>query len=153
MLLSHRYCHSQDFQRANSGPDRASGNEAAPLPRPNPWYPLVKGRLNYCRTLRTYFLQPAQHFLSILCFALRTSQVEHDPTAICRPKLCDIMGRPILKICAMKGCDVTDCYEHTGESFSVQSCLAKGVQLDAESQVRLICVHHRVLLCGNFLAA
>ena len=61
------------------------------------------------------------------------------------------MGRPILKICAMKGCDATDCRsdpEHSaGENFSVQSCLAKGVQLDAESQVRLIHSSHSVLFC------
>ena len=61
------------------------------------------------------------------------------------------MGRPILKICAFRGCDVTDCRsdpEHAaGENFSVNSCLAKGVQLDAESQVRLVHSFRSVLFC------
>ena len=53
----------------------------------------------------------------------------------------ETMGRPILKICAMKGCDVTDCTDlahNAGVHFSVQSCLAKGVKLDAQSQVRFM---------------
>lgn len=51
-----------------------------------------------------------------------------------------VMGRPILKICAMRGCEETDCTDpvhNAGVDFSVESCLAKDVSLSAESQVRL----------------
>ncbi|KAL3148955.1 hypothetical protein ABBQ32_001813 [Trebouxia sp. C0010 RCD-2024] len=56
------------------------------------------------------------------------------------------MGRPILKICAMRGCEETDCTDpvhNAGVDFSVESCLAKDVSLSAESQLWACCPEHK----------
>ncbi len=49
------------------------------------------------------------------------------------------MGRPMLKICAKKGCDVTDCTsdpaQQEGVDFSVQVCFFRGLDSSSESQV------------------
>ena len=50
------------------------------------------------------------------------------------------MGRPILKICAKKGCDVTDCTAdpargHEGVDFSVQDCFCRRLDSTSEAEV------------------
>ncbi|KAL0055083.1 hypothetical protein WJX82_006767 [Trebouxia sp. C0006] len=57
------------------------------------------------------------------------------------------MGRPMLKICAKKGCDVTDCTsdpaQQEGVDFSVQVCFFRGLDSSSESQLWACCPEHK----------
>ena len=51
------------------------------------------------------------------------------------------MGRPMLKICAKKGCEATDCTDpaqQEGVDFSVQVCFFRGLDSKSESEVLVL---------------
>lgn len=50
------------------------------------------------------------------------------------------MGRPILKICAKKGCDCTSdpALDTEGVDFSVQACFFRGLDSKSESEVGIL---------------